>query len=265
MSGRFYPALLIAILLVGVYPVFAQTDEEIVLTVDARTASDDEFTQALEEASDVELINKNEQGESSSPAAEKTPAGRETVVVEEKVPSTPEDIINNEYFLESQRLAKLAEEAHDYGDYDASNALAQESIRYAELSDRYVAGQTGTPVQSGTLVQQTGTPVQQTGTSVQQTGTSVQKKPSDSSPLPATYTVRPWNISKDCFWNIAGYPWVYGNPRLWRVLYEANKSKLPNPNNPNWIEPGIVLDIPSIKGETRQGAWSSGGTYKPLP
>jgi nucleoid-associated protein YgaU len=76
--------------------------------------------------------------------------------------------------------------------------------------------------------------------------------------------VRPWAVSKDCFWNIAGFPWVYGNPYQWRLLYNANKSKLPNPNNPNVIEPGTVLDIPSIKGEVREGAWESGKTYEAL-
>jgi len=85
-----------------------------------------------------------------------------------------------------------------------------------------------------------------------------------SDALPATYTVRAWGVSKDCFWNIAGRPWVYGNPYRWRTLYEANKSKLPNPNNPNLLEPGTVLDIPSIKGEARQGEWDSNRTYPPL-
>jgi nucleoid-associated protein YgaU len=51
----------------------------------------------------------------------------------------------------------------------------------------------------------------------------------------------------DCFWNIAGR--VYGNPRLWRVLYDANKSKLPDPDNPDLLKPGTVLDIPNIKSK----------------
>jgi nucleoid-associated protein YgaU len=83
-------------------------------------------------------------------------------------------------------------------------------------------------------------------------------------PLPAAYTVQPWTVSKDCFWNIAGLPWVYGNPRQWRLLYNANKTKLPNPDNPDILEPGTVLDIPSIKGELRQGAWDSAKTYEPF-
>jgi hypothetical protein len=45
------------------------------------------------------------------------------------------------------------------------------------------------------------------------------------------------------------------------VLYNANRAKFPNPNNPNWIEPGMVLDIPSIKGEFRQGSWDGNRSY----
>ena len=90
------------------------------------------------------------------------------------------------------------------------------------------------------------TPAQQTG----------------KTPLPSQYTVRPWAVAKDCLWNIAGYPWVYGDPWKWKVLYEANKSRMPNPNNPDLIHPGMVLDIPSISGEARQGMWDQNKTYE---
>jgi nucleoid-associated protein YgaU len=82
--------------------------------------------------------------------------------------------------------------------------------------------------------------------------------------LPAQYTVRPWSTYRDCLWNIAGRPWIYGDPTQWRLLYNANKSKLPNPNNPDLIEPGMVLDIPSIRGEERQGLWDAEKTYPSL-
>jgi nucleoid-associated protein YgaU len=82
--------------------------------------------------------------------------------------------------------------------------------------------------------------------------------------LPAQYRVRSWYSVKDCLWNIAAEPWVYGDPEQWRVLYEANKNKFPRPDNPNMIKPGTVLDIPSLQGEVRQGQWQPGRTYKPL-
>jgi nucleoid-associated protein YgaU len=81
---------------------------------------------------------------------------------------------------------------------------------------------------------------------------------------PASYKVRPWAETKDCFWNIAGYPWVYNDPTKWPVLYEANKTKLKRPNDPNLLNVGIVLTIPSIQGEIREGIWEKGRSYSPL-
>jgi len=83
--------------------------------------------------------------------------------------------------------------------------------------------------------------------------------------LPAQYTVRPWALTKDCLWNIAGRAWVFNDPKQWKRLYDANKSRMPQPNNPDLIEPGMVLDIPSIRGEARQGMWDSGKNYPQLP
>ena len=80
-------------------------------------------------------------------------------------------------------------------------------------------------------------------------------------PLPSQYTVRTWSSFRDCLWNIAAYPWAYGDPYQWRLLYDANRSKMPEQGNPDLIEPGMVLDIPSIRGETRQGMWVPGRTY----
>lgn len=75
-------------------------------------------------------------------------------------------------------------------------------------------------------------------------------------PLPKYYIVTPWAESKDCFWNISGRPYVYNNPLLWENLYQANKESLPEPNNPNLIEPGMKMEIPSISGEYRDGVYS---------
>jgi hypothetical protein len=90
---------------------------------------------------------------------------------------------------------------------------------------------------------------------------SVQPKPS---PLPAQYTVQAWETTRDCLWNIAGYPWVYNDPFQWRRLYEANRDKLPNPNNSDRIEIGTVIDIPSIFGEVREGMWEEDAVYEPF-
>ncbi|GHU38536.1 hypothetical protein FACS1894190_00280 [Spirochaetia bacterium] len=78
--------------------------------------------------------------------------------------------------------------------------------------------------------------------------------------LPTQYKVRPWDKFGDCLWNISN--WFYGNPYRWTVLYEANREKLPEPDNPDLIEIGTVLDIPSLNGEKREGVWDSGRSYQ---
>ncbi|MDR1301031.1 MAG: hypothetical protein LBK43_00975, partial [Treponema sp.] len=50
-------------------------------------------------------------------------------------------LVNNEYFLESVRLVGLAQESFDQGDYDAATAYAEEALKYALMSDAYIARQ----------------------------------------------------------------------------------------------------------------------------
>jgi nucleoid-associated protein YgaU len=80
-------------------------------------------------------------------------------------------------------------------------------------------------------------------------------------PLPQYYVVRPWAETKDCYWNISGRPYVYNNPLLWENLYQANKSNMPKPNDPNLILPGMKMEIPSITGEYREGVYSPSKKY----
>jgi nucleoid-associated protein YgaU len=79
--------------------------------------------------------------------------------------------------------------------------------------------------------------------------------------LPVTYTVRLIIERRDCFWRIAEYAFIYNDPWKWKVLYEANKHLLTDPNNPDLIEPGQVFTIPSIAGETREGAYDPELSY----
>jgi len=74
--------------------------------------------------------------------------------------------------------------------------------------------------------------------------------------LPAQYTVRSWKETGDSLSAIAGLPFIYGDPSKWRTLYEVNRSKLSNPNNPHLIHPGTILDIPSLNDEIRSGMWN---------
>ncbi len=73
------------------------------------------------------------------------------------------------------------------------------------------------------------------------------------SSLAANYTVKLNLAVRDCLWRIAGYSYIYGDPTKWRHIYDANKDSFPDPENPNLILPGMVLRIPSIRGETRSG------------
>lgn len=82
-------------------------------------------------------------------------------------------------------------------------------------------------------------------------------------PLPAIYIVRPWVDTKDCYWNISGRPYIYNNPLLWENLYQANKSKMPRPEDPNLILPGMKMDIPSLTGEYRSGTYDPKKEYEP--
>jgi hypothetical protein len=235
----------------------------------------------------------------------------------------PGNIRNNRYFLESKRLTALAQEAFDYGDYDASTKYAAEALRYAQLSDEYIllqlkiretenaitaawnrldwARSVGAAAQYpgefsraensynaalsfrndeewdaaieaarqviSALANVTAPPKEtpQVPAPPPQIAAPPPVTPApDIRALPSRYTVRPWAVSRDCLWNIAGRPWAYGDPAKWRLLYDANRLKLPDPNNPDLIHPGMVLDIPSIQGETRQGMWDANQSYTPL-
>jgi hypothetical protein len=211
---------------------------------------------------------------------------------ESKVPTS---ISRNEFYLRSLELNKMAAETYDYGDYEASAGFAQEAVHYAELSDEYVSNQliaeaarlmkwasdnkfdTKFPgnfidgkthyenavdartnenwndsIDSAIKAIEIFTAFQaSSGKTV-----TTPSKPATSGALPNQYTVRTWRVEKDCLWTIAGYSWVYGDPWKWKLLYDANKDKMPEPANPDLIEPGMVLNIPPLSGEKRQGMWS---------
>jgi nucleoid-associated protein YgaU len=81
-------------------------------------------------------------------------------------------------------------------------------------------------------------------------------------PLPKYYKVRLIPRRRDCFWRIAEYEFIYNDPWKWKVIYEANRDKLKNPENPHLIFPGQVFTIPSVNGETRDGMYDPTMTYE---
>lgn len=249
--------------------------------LDKEEDADDEMA-ASDEDEDEET------GDSGEMALQQTPGK----------PGPGSSLVNNEYYLWSVRLTEQAQFAYEEGDYDASASFSAQAAEYARLSDQYVmmrlaentfakahsrytwAGSVNAAkrypdeyaeagdhynqaldarkVEDWETVQTGSETVLELLAGVQ--GAGGERGPSGSSQgtLPAQYTVRRWHNSGDCFSAIAGWSWVYGDPYQWRVLYEANKSKIPDPDNPHLILPGTVLDIPSLKGETRKGMWDPG-------
>jgi nucleoid-associated protein YgaU len=233
-------------------------------------------------------------------------------------PVIPAAIRNNRYYLESLRLTKLAQDVYDSGDYDASSEYAAEAIKYAQLSDEYVALQLKIKAANDAIkaahsrldwavtvkaparypdeftqarasydlaikersaqrwdeaieaanqviialanVQAPPSEDPLVAVTVPPAPPPIEEKPV----LPAQYTVLPWSDSRDCLWNIAERPWAYGDSGQWKFIYEANRSRLPDPSNPHLILPGMILDIPSIQGEVRQGMWDPSKNYDPL-
>jgi hypothetical protein len=53
-------------------------------------------------------------------------------------PVIPASLRNNQYYLESVRLTRLAQQSYETGDYDASTQYAEDALRYAQLSDEWV-------------------------------------------------------------------------------------------------------------------------------
>ena len=163
-----------------------------------------------------------------------------------------DEYVSEQLLAEANRLLVYAEEnnfdrrfPNNYteGKNHYENAVSthatenfDESIDSSKKSIAILAAfESGRPVTDGT----TSTP------SVNDDGTS----------KPRQYTVRSWRVEGDCLSNIAGYPWVYNDPYKWTVLYEANKHNMPEPNNPHLIHPGMVLEIPSLDGEEREGMY----------
>jgi len=188
-------------------------------------------------------------------------------------------------------LTEQARETFDSGLYDASVAFAEEAIYFAKLSDEYVSEQLiaeaerllswangnnipakypyyysvsrnyyETSLASFQVDEWDGARtnaiksieilanLQSGRTPVVEGGAS----------LPSQYTVRPWITYGDCLWKIAADPGVFGDASRWPELYEANKARMPQPDNPHLILIGFIINIP---GENRSGMWDPSIKY----
>jgi nucleoid-associated protein YgaU len=209
----------------------------------------------------------------------------------------------NKYFLESLRQRNLANLALTEGEYDMSESYSAEAVRYAQLSDEYIAEQlkrqqatraisdarkhlewakvAQAPKYYPTEYESASEHYSQALAArdeedwdgateyamlVEQdlagvAAPPIEDKPPENMPkFPAKYTVRPWDKFGDCFWNIAY--WFYRDYYKWPILFEANRDKLPDRDNPDLVEVGTIIDIPPIGNEVRIGMWDSGMQYK---
>ena len=206
-----------------------------------------------------------------------------------------ESYTNNEYQKKARELTALAQEAFDEGDYDKAIELTAQAEENAEKSQAYiqmmiakadaekqmtiaknqqawalrVRGDVNYPMaySAGTKSLENGQIAFDKEDFVGASAYAIEAIQSFSSieevtPLPQFYIVKPWAENKDCYWNISGRSYVYNNPTLWENLYQANKSKMKDPANPDLIYPGMKMEIPSITGEYREGTYSPKAEYQ---
>ena len=202
---------------------------------------------------------------------------------------------NNEYQKKARELTALAQEAFDEGNYDKAIELTAQAEENAEKSQAYiqmmiakadaekqmtiaknqqawalrVRGDVNYPMaySAGTKSLENGQIAFDKEDFVGASAYAIEAIQSFSSieevtPLPQFYIVKPWAENKDCYWNISGRSYVYNNPTLWENLYQANKSKMKDPANPDLIYPGMKMEIPSITGEYREGTYSPKAEYQ---
>ena len=201
---------------------------------------------------------------------------------------------NNEFQQKSRAYTELAAKAYDEGNYDAATDYARKAEENAALSVAFIQKMIARADSQDLLYKahtrltwatekkaakffpgpfETATALVATGDEFfasedyASAGDSAQKAldalsaVTDVTPLPAYYKVQKWLTTKDCLWNIAANPAIYGNPFLWEKLYNANKANLTQPKNPDLLMPGDIITIPSIKGEYREGTYDPSIKY----
>lgn len=205
-----------------------------------------------------------------------------------------QNLLENEEMLRSRQLQLQSQQALDEGDYERATELAAEAEQLAALgkekaleeaaayrantllnrakyridyirligaaervADRYTKARELYTAASEALKGKEYDRSMELSRQVLSTleGITPRRTGSQTPVLPRYYEVRLIPERRDCFWRIAEYDFIYGDPRAWQNIYEANRSKLPDPDDPGLILPGTILEIPTIGGETREGTW----------
>jgi nucleoid-associated protein YgaU len=195
-------------------------------------------------------------------------------------------LLNNQFLTENIRLIALAEENFTEGRFDEAVNYAREAIRFAGLSDEFISLQLRIKQANDAIAEAQSTldRAERIGAARRYADELNEAKTAFAEALEyrsqeewdnamesakrvmeilailperpilaAQYLVRTWVLTRDCLWNIAAMPEIYDDPTMWPHIWEANRHILRQPNNPNLIHPGMLLTIPSIRGETRFG------------
>lgn len=208
--------------------------------------------------------------------------------------TSAQSLQDNPDYRTSVKLKIASEAAFEEGDYEESRKLANESVVYSKKSDEWIAMMLSkyransalkkvnrrlyivNRIQASTNFPEElkkGTALYDEANELYKNEKYIESYPlaiealevlkviiyiSPKGVLPAAYVVLNKPGNEDCLWKIAGYDYIYGEGAEWKLIYEANKSILPNPSNPDLIVPGLILQIPSINGEKRSGTWKDG-------
>ena len=200
----------------------------------------------------------------------------------------------NEFYVKMVELRDLSREAFEVGDYAESKRLALEAQSYSERSESWIQqrlaafrARAGLGQLKNLLDQVASRGADTMYPNEFAEGTNYYNKAYDEfhsdedyvqsfrtsrsgvrvlsnimamadGRVPAYYVVRLLPGNTDCLWNIASYDFIYNEPWKWRAIYDANKSNLPEADNPHLILPGMILEIPPIVGEIRSGTWQDG-------
>jgi nucleoid-associated protein YgaU len=77
---------------------------------------------------------------------------------------------------------------------------------------------------------------------VQRVGENIATLRDTLSKAEKTYTVGTWAKDRDCLWNIAKKPDIYGDAFRWPKIWQKNREQI---KNPDLIFPGQILKIPA--------------------
>jgi len=226
-----------------------------------------------------------------------TPVLALVLILSAVVPASALSYDNNEFQRKSRAYTELAAKAYDEGDYDAAVEYARQAEDNASLSSAFIekmlvradtqtvlfrahtrltwAREKKAEKYFPDVFDSASRSIAAGDDYFTAENFAEAKKAAESAldslsvvreiiPLPATWKVKLWLSTRDCLWNIAANPAVYGNPLLWEELYKANREALKQPANPNLVMPGMEVVIPSLFGEYREGAYDPKIKYEPL-